>query len=247
MNSPFYNQAAQGARVGVATDEGLRAHMLRIYNYMASAVLLSGIVAFVIASSPVLTALMVKSPLRWVFMLAPIAFIFIMSWRFERMSKVSLQAMFWAYAACIMFWAYAACIGVSFAAILLYFTGASVARAFFMAAGLFAGLSLYGYTTKADLSKLGTILMVGMVVVFLASIVNIFLGSSALQFAVSIVGLLVFLGLTAWDTQRIKDTYVEYAGTEFEGKIAVMDSLGLYINFVAIFQFLISLTGQRDE
>jgi len=238
MNSPFYNQAAQGARVGVATDEGLRAHMLRIYNYMASAVLLSGIVAFVIASSPVLTALMVKSPLRWVFMLAPIAFIFIMSWRFERMSKMSLQAMFWAYAACI---------GVSFAAILLYFTGASVARAFFMAAGLFAGLSLYGYTTKADLSKLGTILMVGMVVVFLASIVNIFLGSSALQFAVSIVGLLVFLGLTAWDTQRIKDTYVEYAGTEFEGKIAVMDSLGLYINFVAIFQFLISLTGQRDE
>ncbi|MFM8989171.1 MAG: Bax inhibitor-1 family protein [Alphaproteobacteria bacterium] len=238
MNSPFYNQAAQGARVGVATDEGLRAHMLRIYNYMASAVLLSGIVAFVIASSPVLTALMVKSPLRWVFMLAPIAFIFIMSWRFERMSKASLQAMFWAYAACI---------GVSFAAILLYFTGASVARAFFMAAGLFAGLSLYGYTTKADLSKLGTILMVGMVVVFLASIVNIFLGSSALQFAVSIVGLLVFLGLTAWDTQRIKDTYAEYAGTEFEGKIAVMDSLGLYINFVAIFQFLISLTGQRDE
>ncbi|MFM8679607.1 MAG: Bax inhibitor-1 family protein, partial [Alphaproteobacteria bacterium] len=233
MNSPFFNQAAQGARVGVATDEGLRAHMLRIYNYMASAVLLSGIVAFVIASSPALTALMVKSPLRWVFMLAPLAFVFIMSWRSERMSKASLQAMFWAYAACI---------GVSFAAILLYFTGASVARAFFMAAGLFAGLSLYGYTTKADLSKLGTILMVGMVVVFLASIVNIFLGSSALQFAVSIVGLLVFLGLTAWDTQRIKDTYAEYAGTEFEGKIAVMDSLGLYINFVAIFQFLISLT-----
>ena len=171
-------------------------------------------------------------------MLAPLAFVFIMSWRFERMSKSSLQAMFWAYAACI---------GVSFAAILLYFTGASVARAFFMAAGLFAGLSLYGYTTKADLSKLGTILMVGMVVVFIASIVNIFLGSSALQFAVSIVGLLVFLGLTAWDTQRIKDTYVEYAGTEFEGKIAVMDSLGLYINFVAIFQFLVSLVGQRDE
>jgi FtsH-binding integral membrane protein len=238
MNSPFYNQTAQGARIAAATDAGLRAHMLRIYNYMASAVLLSGIVAYVIASSPMLTALMVKSPLRWVFMLAPLAFVFIMSWRFERMSKASLQAMFWAYAACI---------GVSFAAILLYFTGASVARAFFMAAGLFAGLSLYGYTTKADLSKMGTILMVGLVVVLLASVVNIFLGSSALQFAVSIVGLLVFLGLTAWDTQRIKDTYLEYAGTEVEGKIAVMDSLGLYINFVAIFQFLISLTGQRDE
>ena len=238
MNNPYLNQTAPGTTADVAIDSGLRAHMLRIYNYMASAVLLSGIVAYVIASSPMLTALMVKSPLRWVFMLAPLAFVFIMSWRFERMSRTSLQAMFWAYAACI---------GVSFAAILLYFTGASVARAFFMAAGLFAGLSLYGYTTKADLSKMGTILMVGMVVVLLASIVNIFLGSSALQFAVSIVGLLVFLGLTAWDTQRIKDTYLEYAGTDVEGKIAVMDSLGLYINFVAIFQFLISLTGQRDE
>ena len=238
MNNPYLNQTAQGARIDAATDAGLRAHMLRIYNYMASAVLLSGIIAYVVASSPMLTALMVKSPLRWVFMLAPLAFVFVMSWRFERMSKASLQAMFWAYAACI---------GVSFAAILLFFTGASVARAFFMAAGLFAGLSLYGYTTKADLSKIGTILMVGMVVVFVASIVNIFLGSSALQFAVSIVGLLVFLGLTAWDTQRIKDTYLEFRGTEIEGKIAVMDALGLYINFVAIFQFLMSLVGQRDE
>ena len=238
MNNPYLNQTAPGTTADVAIDSGLRAHMLRIYNYMASAVLLSGIVSYLIVSSPALTNLLIKSPLRWAFVLAPLAFVLVMSWRFERMSKASLQAMFWAYAACI---------GVSFAAILLYFTGASVARAFFMAAGLFAGLSLYGYTTKADLSKLGTILMVGMVVVFIASIVNIFLGSSALQFAVSIVGLLVFLGLTAWDTQRIKDTYLEYAGTEVEGKIAVMDSLGLYINFVAIFQFLISLTGQRDE
>jgi hypothetical protein len=161
-----------------------------------------------------------------------------MSWRFERMSKTALQGLYWAYAACI---------GVSFATILYVYTGASVARAFFMAAGLFAALSLYGYTTKADLSKFGTLLMVGMVVVFLASIVNIFLGSTAVQFAVSIVGLLVFLGLTAWDTQRIKDTYLEYRGTEVEGKIAVMDALGLYINFVAIFQFLVSLVGQREE
>jgi FtsH-binding integral membrane protein len=136
---------------------------------------------------------------------------------------------------------------VSFATILYVYTGVSVARAFFMAAGLFAALSIYGYTTKADLSKIGTLLMVGLVVVVLASIVNIFLGSSAVQFAVSIVGLLVFLGLTAWDTQRIKDTYLEYRGTEVEGKIAVMDALGLYINFVAIFQFLVSLVGQRDE
>jgi hypothetical protein len=238
MNNPYLNQTAPASTADVAIDSGLRAHMLRIYNYMTSAVLLSGIVAYLIVSSPALTNLLIKSPLRWAFILAPLAFVFIMSWRFERMSKTALQGLYWAYAACI---------GVSFATILYVYTGASVARAFFMAAGLFAALSLYGYTTKADLSKFGTLLMVGMVVVFLASIVNIFLGSTAVQFAVSIVGLLVFLGLTAWDTQRIKDTYLEYRGTEVEGKIAVMDALGLYINFVAIFQFLVSLVGQREE
>lgn len=233
----YVNQTTVGA-TQVAVDEGLRSHFLRIYNYMASAVLLSGIVAYLIVSSKPLTQAILFSPLRWVFMLAPLAFIFIMSWRFERMSKAALQAMYWAYAVCI---------GVSFATILYVYTGASVARAFFMAAGLFAALSLYGYTTKADLSKFSTLLLVGLVVVLLAGIVNIFLGSTALQFAISIMGLLVFLGLTAWDTQRIKDTYVEFRGTEVEGKMAVMDALGLYINFVAIFQFLTSLLGQRDE
>ena len=238
MNNPYLNQTTPVSTADVAIDSGLRAHMLRIYNYMASAVLLSGIVAYAIVSSKALSQLVLFTPLRWVFVLAPIAFVLVMSWRFERMSKTALQALYWAYAVCI---------GVSFATILYVYTGASVARAFFMAAGLFAGLSLYGYTTKADLSKLGTILMVGLVVVVLASIVNVFLGASALQFAISVVGLLVFLGLTAWDTQRIKETYLEFRGTEIEGKMAVMDSLGLYMNFVAIFQFLVSLIGQRDE
>lgn len=233
----YLNQPRVGT-ADVALDEGLRSHFLRIYNYMASAVLLSGIVAYLIISSKPLTQAILFTPLRWVFMLAPLAFVFVMAWRFERMSKTALQAMYWAYAVCI---------GVSFATILYVYTGASVARAFFMAAGLFAALSLYGYTAKADLSKFSTLLMVGMVVVFIAAIVNIFVGSTALQFAISIIGLLVFLGLTAWDTQRIKDTYVEYAGTEVQGKMAVMDALGLYINFVAIFQFLTSLLGQRDE
>lgn len=233
----YLNQTAAGA-TQVAVDEGLRSHFLRIYNYMASAVLLSGIIAYVIVSSKPLTQAILFSPLRWVFILAPLAFVFTMSWRFERLSKTALQAMYWAYAVCI---------GVSFATIMYVYTGASVARAFFMAAGLFAGLSLYGYTTKSDLSKLSTLLMVGMVVVLIASVVNIFLGSTAMQFAISIVGLVVFLGLTAWDTQRIKDTYLEFRGTEVEGKMAVMDALGLYINFVMIFQFLTSLLGQRDE
>lgn len=219
-------------------DQGLRTHMLRVYNYMASAVALSGIVAALIASSPTMTALIFGTPLKWVFMLAPLGFVLLMSLKFDSLSKTALQAMFWAYAACI---------GVSFAAILLVFTGASVARAFFISAAMFAGMSLYGYTTKADLSKFSTFLIMGVFGVLIASIVNIFVGSSALQFAISVIGVLVFCGLTAWDTQRIKDTYVEYAGTEIEGKLTVMNSLSLYMNFVMIFQFLIHLTGQREE
>jgi len=233
----YPNQTTTGA-TQVAIDEGLRQHFLRIYNYMASGVLLSGIIAYAIVSSKPLTQAILFTPLRWVFVLAPVAFVFVMAWRFEKMSKTALQALYWAYAVCI---------GVSFATLLYVYTGASVARSFFMSAGMFAALSLYGYTTKADLSKFSNLLMVGVVVVFLASIVNIFIGSTAIQFAVSIIGLLVFLGLTAWDTQRIKDTYMEFRGTEVEGKIAVMDAFGLYINFVAIFQFMTSLLGQREE
>ena len=233
----YLNQTTTGT-TQVAIDDGLRQHFLRIYNYMASGVLLSGIIAYAIVSSKPLTQAILFTPLRWVFVLAPVAFVFVMAWRFEKMSKTALQALYWAYAVCI---------GVSFATLLYVYTGASVARSFFMSAGMFAALSLYGYTTKADLSKFSTLLMVGMVVVFLASIVNIFIGSTAIQFAVSIVGLLVFLGLTAWDTQRIKDTYMEFRGTEVDGKIAVMDAIGLYINFVAIFQFMTSLFGQREE
>jgi FtsH-binding integral membrane protein len=154
------------------------------------------------------------------------------------MSKTAVQALFWAYAACM---------GVSFAAFLLVFTGASVARAFFISAAMFAGMSLYGYTTKADLTKFSTFLIMGVVGLLIASVVNIFLGSTVLQFAISAITVLVFCGLTAWDTQRIKDTYVEYAGTEVEGKLTVMNALGLYINFVAIFQAILHLTGQRND
>jgi FtsH-binding integral membrane protein len=212
--------------------------MLRVYNYMASAVALSGIVAALIASSPAMTQLIFGTPLKWAFMLAPLAFVLVLSWKFDALSKTAVQALFWAYAACI---------GVSFAAILLVFTGASVARAFFISAAMFAGMSLYGYTTKADLTKFSTFLIMGVFGILIASIVNIFLGSSALQFAISVIGVLVFCGLTAWDTQRIKDTYVEYAGTEVEDKLTVMNALGLYINFVMIFQFLVQLTGQKEE
>jgi uncharacterized protein len=219
-------------------DQGLRAHMLRVYNYMASAVALSGIVAALIASSSTMTALIFGTPLKWAFMFAPIGLALLIGFRFEQMSRSALQALFWAYAACI---------GVSFAAALLVFTGASVARVFFISAATFAAVSLYGYTTKADLSKFSTFLIMGVVGILIASVVNIFVGSSALQFAISVIGVLVFCGLTAWDTQRIKDTYVEYAGTEIEDKLTIMNSLNLYMNFVMIFQFLLNLLGQREE
>jgi uncharacterized protein len=221
-----------------ALDQGLRTHMLRVYNYMASAVALSGIVAALVASSPAMTQLIFGTPLKWVFMLAPLGFGLLITFKFESLSRTALQGLFWAYAACI---------GVSFAAALLVFTGASVARTFFIAASMFAGVSLYGYTTKADLSKFSTFLLMGAFGIFIAMIVNMFIGSSALQFAISVIGVLVFCGLTAWDTQRIKDTYVEYAGTEIEDKLTILNSLNLYMNFVMIFQFLLNLLGQKEE
>jgi FtsH-binding integral membrane protein len=228
-------------RVGVdaaAFDEGLRSYMLGIYNYMASAVALSGIVAFLVAGSPAISQLLFGTPLKWVVMLAPIGFVMLMSFRFEKMSKAALLGTFWVFAALM---------GASLAAILLVFTGASVARAFFIAAGMFAGVSIYGYTTKADLTKFSTFLMMGLIGLVIAGLVNIFVQSTMLQFVISAASVLVFCGLTAWDTQRLKDTYVEAAGTELEGKLAVMGALSLYLNFVNLFQALVSLIGQKEE
>ncbi len=228
-------------RAGVdaaAFDEGLRSYMLGIYNYMASAVALSGIVAFLVAGSPAVSQLLFGTPLKWVVMLAPLGFIMLMSFRFEKMSKPALLAMFWIFAALM---------GASMAAILLVFTGASVARAFFIAAGMFAGVSIYGYTTKADLTKFSTFLIVGLIGLVVASLVNIVVQSSMMQFVISAVSVLVFCGLTAWDTQRLKDTYAESAGTEMEGKLAVMGALSLYLNFVNLFQALVHLVGNKEE
>ncbi|MBL8654880.1 MAG: Bax inhibitor-1/YccA family protein [Alphaproteobacteria bacterium] len=219
-------------------DEGLRAHMLRVYNYMASAVALSGIVAALVASSPAAMQLIFGTPLKWVAMLAPLAFVLVLSFRFESMSKTAVQALFWAYAASI---------GVSLSVLLLVYTGSSVARAFFISAAMFAGMSLYGYTTKTSLAKFSSFLIMGVVGLLIAGIVNIFLQSTMMQFVISAVSVLVFCGLTAWDTQRIKDTYVEYAGTEVEDKLAVMNGLSLYINFIVIFQSILQLTGQRNN
>jgi FtsH-binding integral membrane protein len=172
-----------------------RAHMLRIYNYMGLGLVLTGIVAVLVASVPAIYVPIFSTPLKWLVMLAPLAFVMFLSFKIETVSAATAQTLFWAFCAVM---------GLSLASIFLVFTGASIARAFFGAAAMFAGMSLYGYTTQRDLSKFGSFLIMGLIGVIIASIINIFLGSSALQFAISIIGILVFVGLTAWDTQSIK-------------------------------------------
>jgi FtsH-binding integral membrane protein len=219
----------------VAVDEGLRGYMLRVYNYMASGILLSGIVALTAASSPSFMQLLWATPLKWVVIFAPLAIMFV---PFERLSVAAGQAVYWVFTAAM---------GLSLSIVMLLYTGASVARVFFITAGMFGAMSLYGYTTKADLSRFTTFLMMGVIGIVLASIVNVFLGSSALQFAISVIGVVVFTALVAWNTQMIKETYYLAASEEDASRSAVMGALALYINFVNLFQVLLSLLGVRNS
>ena len=219
-----------------AVDAGLRAHMLKVYNYMASGVLLTGIVAMLFANSG-MAAQVMATPLRWLIILSPLAFIMVMSFGINKLSTGALQAMFWAFAAVM---------GLSMSTIFLVYTGQSVATTFFVMAVSFLSLSLWGYTTKKDLTGWGSFLIMGVVGLLLASIVNIFLGSSTLQMVVSFLGVLIFAGLTAYDTQRIKSEYLYYRGHESLGKLAIMGALSLYLDFVNMFQFLLSFLGNRE-
>ncbi|MDE1916057.1 MAG: Bax inhibitor-1/YccA family protein [Sphingomonadales bacterium] len=221
-------------------DAGLRKYMLSIYNYMTSAVLLSGIVAvvlmqLVLAQNPIAYALL-GSPLRWVVMLAPLGFVMAMNFGLNRMQSSTLK---------LLFWAFAFTMGLSLSSILLVYTGASVAATFFATAGAFAGLSLVGYTTKKSLSGMGSFLIMGVFGLLIAMLINIFLHSSGLSFVISLLGVLIFAGLTAYDTQRLKGMYVQVAGTQYEEKIAVMGALTLYLDFINMFQFLLSFMGDR--
>ncbi len=218
-------------------DAGLRAHMLRVYNYMTGALILTGVVAFGIANSPAAIQVIFGTPLKWVAFLLPLAFILVLSFGVNRMSFAKLQ---------LVFWAFAAAMGVSMASIFLVYTGQSIAKVFFITAGMFAATSLYGYTTKRDLSKMGSFLIMGVIGLLIAMVVNMFMQSSAMQFAISILGVLIFTGLTAWDTQRIKETYHEGHGHETAGKLAIMGAVSLYLDFVNMFQFLLSLLGNRQ-
>lgn len=219
-------------------DEGLRAYMLAIYNYMCLGLAITGLTAFVVATSPALWQPIFGTPLKWVVMLAPLGFVFFLSARVHSMSVSAAQ---------LTFWAFALVMGLSMASIFLVFTGQSIARVFFITAGTFGAVSLYGYTTKRDLSQFGSFLIMGLIGIVIASLVNLFLGSSALQFAISVIGVLVFTGLTAWDTQRLKEEYVASASGEMIAKQAIIGALSLYLNFINLFMMLLQLFGQSRE
>ncbi|MFQ5773703.1 MAG: Bax inhibitor-1 family protein [Kiloniellaceae bacterium] len=219
-------------------DVGLRRYMLRVYNYMSVALALTGAVAFFVSTSPALMQAIYGTPLLWVVILAPLGMVFFLAARIHRMSTGTAQAMFWAYAGLV---------GLSLASIFLVYTGASIARVFFITAGAFAGLSLVGYTTKKDLSGMGSFLFMGVIGLILAMVVNWFLASSALQLMISVGGVLIFAGLTAYDTQQIKVMYSEGDSSEVGEKKAIIGALKLYLDFLNMFIFLLHIVGVARE
>jgi FtsH-binding integral membrane protein len=231
------------ATVGVpraARDAGLRSYMLSVYNYMASGVLLTGIVAMLFAPYAAQVLLSANGrgmgPVGWLVTLSPLAIVFAMSFGMTRMRTGTLQ---------LLFWAFAGLMGLSMSTLFLVYTGASIAQTFFATAAAYAALSLYGYTTKRDLSGIGTFLIMGVVGILVAMLVNMFLHSSAMALMISAIGVLLFAGLTAYDTQRIKSMYFYVQGTEMAGKTVIMGALTLYLDFINMFQFLLSFMGDR--
>jgi len=230
-------------QTGEMIDQGLRSYMLKVYNLMALGLAITGVAAFLsfqfAFADGQLTAFgqaIYLSPLKWVVILAPLAMVFFLSFRINRMSVSAAQTTFWIYAALV---------GLSLSSLLLIYTGQSVVQTFFITAASFGALSLYGYSTKRDLSAMGSFLVMGLFGLIIASIVNIFLGSSALQFAISVIGVLIFAGLTAYDTQRIKEMYYEADGAEVMGRKAIMGALTLYLDFINLFMFLLQFMGNR--
>ncbi len=235
--APFGASRTDAARSG-AYDAGLRSYMLSVYNYMGSGVLLTGIVALAFAMSGAAAAVFQNGALRIVLMMAPLAVVFAMSFGQNRMKTSTLQ---------LLFWAYAVLMGLSLSTIFLVYSGTSIAGAFFATAAGFAGLSLYGYTTKKDLSAFGTFLIIGLVGLIVASLINLFLQSGVMSLVISAVGVLIFAGLTAYDTQRTKSLYFEVAGTDMVGKAVIMSALSLYLDFINMFLFVLRLFGASRD
>ena len=237
---------ALGATARGEIDQGLRAYMLRVYNYMASGLLLTGAVAYASANTPAILSLLyargadgVVQPtiLAWLAMLSPLAFVLVLSFGIHKLKASTAQALFWLFAGVM---------GLSLTHIFLVFTGASIARVFFITAGTFGAMSLYGYTTKRDLTGWRSFLFMGLIGVIITMVVNMFIASAALHFAISVIGVLVFVGLTAYDTQKIKNEYNEADSSEIAGKKAIMGALRLYLDFINMFLMLLHLFGSRE-
>ncbi|MEP7241507.1 MAG: Bax inhibitor-1/YccA family protein [Devosia sp.] len=237
-----FDRPSVAARPGTAAvvDQGLRSYMLKVYNYMGLGLVVTGLVAYFAynwaTASQANFDLLYASPLSWVIMLAPLAFVLVLSFGIRKLSVPIAQ---------VLFWAFAAVMGLSLSSIFAVYTGASIAQVFFISAATFGAMSLYGYTTKRDLTQIGSFLIMGLIGVVIASVVNIFLHSSGLSFAISIVGVLVFVGLTAWDTQKIKESYDVGLGAEVLAKGAIMGALSLYLDFINLFLMLLRLFGNQ--
>lgn len=226
------------ATQSLAIDQGLRAYMLKVYNYMGSGLALTGIIALLVASSEGLKQVLFGTPLMWVLLLAPLGLVLFLSFRIQKMSLVAVQATFWAYAALM---------GAGLAPIFDIYTGTSIARTFFICAATFGAMSLYGYTTKRDLTGIGNFLIMGLFGLIIASLVNMFLHSTVMDFVISAAGVLIFTGLTAYDTQKVKEMYFEADSLEVAGKKAVMGALALYMDFLNLFLMLLRFFGERRD
>lgn len=235
MAQEFFRPGVAG--VAETFDAGLRAHMQRVFNYMAGGLALTGLIAFAV-SHTALASILFGSPLRWLVMLSPLAIVIFMQVKIRTITAARLQTLFWVFCGLM---------GLSMATIFLVFTGASIARAFFITAATFAAMSLWGYTTKRDLTGMGAFLMMGVVGLVIACVVNLFLMSSGLQWIVSVLGVGIFTVLTAYTTQQIKQNYAESWGSEANNKLAVFGALQLYLNFINAFQFLLTLTGNSRD
>ena len=220
----------------VEIDVGLRQFMVSVYNYMALGLALTGVVAYASAATGLYASLVETPLLFWGVTLAPLALVLLLSFRIEKMSLGGAQAAFWAYAGLV---------GLSLAGLFLVYTGMSMARTFFIAAAMFLAMSLYGYTTRTNLSSIGSFMLMGLIGLIIAGVVNMFLASSVVQLAISVIGVIVFIGLTAYDTQRIKEIYLASDGSTVAGKKAIMGALALYLDFLNLFMILMQFTGDR--
>jgi hypothetical protein len=237
MKKNFQQSVVRPSTRAAELDQGLRAYMVNVYNYMALGLGLTGVVAFLVGTNLALLNMIVGNPLVfWLVALAPIGFVFYLSFKINTMSVAKAQTVFWIYAGMM---------GLSLSFIFAVYTGMSIAKVFFITAGTFGVMSLYGYTTQKDLTSLGSFLFMGLIGIILASVVNIFLHSSGLSFLVSILGVIIFTGLTAYDTQRIKNMYYEGDGAEVSSKKAIMGALALYLDFINLFISLLQILGNR--